>query len=936
MKISVIACGVFRTDLETLLPDFPYLKVTYLEGGLHSEPNLLRGTLQEAINAETEADRIILLYGLCGSGTAGLKAGKASLVIPRVHDCISLFLGSDGAYAREFRKTPGTYYISAGWYEEQVQPRGTKADKADKAKKGERAENGKNRESGENRNETHSTIRLDISDTPREELVKRYGEENTEAILQVTHSWKKNYQRAVFIDTGSGDRNKYSSHVDAIGQEFGWRTETIKGSNRLLEKALTAGESDDEILIIPPGQISYYDPAARKMKAAPPESSSRAYSEIPREYAVPGKGGKPHAKRRYGLGIDAGGTYTDAVLFDFQENRVQYKAKALTTPWNYTEGIRAALEQIPPENIAKTEIVSVSTTLATNAIVENNRQEVGLLLMPLAGSTPREINHSPRKIIRGRINISGEVIEEPDTEEILAAAAEMIRTHGVQAFAVSGYGGSVNPVHEKQIAALLRRETGLMVCAGHELSGQLDFTIRAATAVLNAGIIPHLETFFHAAEACLKELGINAPVLFVRGDGFLMNSSFAMEHPIETALSGPAASVAGAGYLTGLPEATIIDVGGTTSDIGCIHNGRVEPDPNGAVIGSHRTHVQAVDMVTLGIGGDSIIRYRAGVLSVGPERITPLCRLSEEESYVLKTVSNRIDDLSGDTDAGLILRSTGKKLPFAPDRVEQKVLDSLAAGPMTMLDVAEAAGLGHWRFLKLNRLFSVRCLERIGLTPTDLLHTEKRLKLGNPETAALGLNIHASAAGMPESEYSKGVWQKAEELISSGVVSKLMDIPLDDPATALLVGGGTAKAAVQVSPAAPIVGLGAAAPYLLGGIKPCFGMEALIPENADVANAIGAITSSVHAAVSGSIIPVENGFRINGETETIFPDLTAAELTLEQELIAKVRDQAARAGTSEDSVDVMVVDRTARSALGDTILLERRMAAEIRGLPDLF
>ncbi len=920
MSISVIACGVFRTDLKPLLSRMPSLKVTYLEGGLHSEPNLLRSRLQEAVNAEIDADRIVLLYGICGSGTAGLRSGKIPLIIPRVHDCISLFLGSDGAYAREFRKTPGTYYISAGWYEEQVQPKGKEGIKT--GRKGT--------------DKTRNAIRLDISDTPREELVKRYGEENTDAILEVTHSWKKNYQRAVFIDTGTGDRKKYSSHVDAMGREFGWRTETIQGSSRLLEKALEATESDEEILIVPPGQISYYDPASKKMQAAPPEDRSKSYSEVPREYTVPGKSGKTHSSRRYGLGIDAGGTYTDAILFDFKENKVEFKAKALTTPWNYTEGIRSALEQIPEKDICKTEIVSVSTTLATNAIVENNRQEVGLLLMPLTGSIPREIDHRPQKIIRGRINISGEVIEEPDDEEIRAAAAEMIRTHGVQAFAVSGYGGSVNPLHEKHIASLLHRETGLMVCAGHELSGQLDFTVRAATAVLNAGIIPHLETFFHAAEACLNDLGIKAPVLFVRGDGFLMNSSFAMEHPIETALSGPAASIAGAGYLTGLPEATIIDVGGTTSDIGCIYAGRVEPDPDGAIIGNHRTHVQAVDMITLGIGGDSIIRYRGGVLSVGPERITPLCRLSGEEFQVLEALAGRIDDLSIDTDAGLILRSTGKKLPFAPDRVEQKVLDCLASGPMSMLDIAEAAGLGHWRFLRLNRLFSVRCLERIGLTPTDILHREGRLKLGNPDTAALGLKIHARAAGITEKEYSRGVWDTAEQLIASGVVSKLMDIPLNDPATALLVGGGTAKARVQVTPGAPVVGLGAAAEYLLGGISSCFGAVPLIPENADVANAIGAITSSVHASVSGSIIPDENGFRINGETETVYPDLSTAEFTLEKVLIDRVRDKASRAGTSEDSVSVTIVDRTARSALGDIILLERRMDAEIRGLPDLF
>ena len=630
------------------------------------------------------------------------------------------------------------------------------------------------------------------------------------------------------------------------------------------------------------------------------------------------------------------GTYTDAVLFDFKEHRVIAKAKALTTPWNYTEGIAEALEKLKPEDLRRTELVSVSTTLATNAIVENNRQSVGLLLMPLEGTVPGGLVHRPLKVIKGRMNITGEITGELDEEEIRTAAREMVKNQGVQAFAVSGYGGTVNPAHEKQAAAILRDETGLMVCAGHELSGQLDFTVRAATAVLNAGIIPHLETFFHAAEECLVSRGITAPVLFVRGDGFLMNAAYAMEHPIETALSGPAASVAGAGYLTGMKEATVIDIGGTTSDIGCISGGRVEPDPDGAMIGNHRTHVRAVDMVTLGIGGDSEIRFHRGAVSVGPGRITPLCRLKESESAILENLEQRLDDFAGDTAAGLIIRSTGKEPPFLPDRVEAKVLEVLKQGPLPVLDLAAAAELGHWRFLKLHRLFSVRCLEPVGLTPTDLLHVNGRLKLGNPGISAVGLRIHAALAGISEQEYSAQVWKQAEEKIAAGVVAKLLDIPLNNPAVALLVSGGSAKARLHVTPAAPVVGLGAAAPYLLGGIKRCFGVDTVLPEHGDVANALGAVTSSVHAIVKASIIPAEEGFRITGEPEILYTSLADAELTLEQTLLSRVRDKAAAAGTSETRVNLTIKDRTARSALGEIILLERCMEAEVRGLPDLF
>ena len=919
MSIRILACGVFRTDLEKILgTNQSDIAISFLEGGLHSEPNKLREALQRAIDEEHAASRIILLYGLCGTGTSGLHARSIPLIIPRVHDCISLFLGSSAAYTRQFRHIPGTYYISAGWYEEQVQPRGSKL-------------------GGDDRDPSQEAIRLDISRDKPEDLVEKYGRENAEAILDVTHSWKKNYKRAVFIDTGSGDRDKYRKHVQTIGQKFNWKTETIAGSTRLMERALKAETGDDEILVVEPGELTYFDVAAGRLNAGKPEEAGLGYSPQRRSWTIPGSRGTSHRQRRIGLGIDAGGTYTDAVLFDLQTESVLAKTKALTTPWDYTEGIDKALEQLPAQTLIRTEIVSVSTTLATNAIVENNRQAVGLLLMPLSDSVAEEIEHRPLQLIRGRVNISGEVQEEIDETEIRKTAREMVRNHGVRAFAVSGYGGTVNPVHEKTVAGILRDETGLMVCAGHELSGQLDFTVRAATAVLNAGIIPHLETFFHAVEDRLRFRHIDAPVLFVRGDGFLMNASYAMEHPIETALSGPAASIAGARYLTGCDEACIIDVGGTTSDIAYVENGSVETDPDGAMIGNHRTHVRAVDMVTLGIGGDSEVVFDRGDIRVGPRRVSPLCRLGREGEDLLKRLASRIDDFSASSSAALICRFTGKQPPFPLNRMEKEALDSLINGPLSVLELAEKILLGHWRFLKLDRLLSVRSIEILGLTPTDLLHVEERLVLGSKESARLGLKLHARLSGLPEAEYARLVWGQAERSISAGVMAKMLDLSPEDPAVELLVSGGSRRVRLSAKPAAPLVGLGAAAPFLLGGIQRSLDQEALIPENADVANAIGAVTSSVQALARASIVPAApEGYRLTGTDDTIYSELSRAETVLEARLLEQVRRRASAAGTSETEVRLSVWDRVARSATGEPILLERCMEAEIRGLPDNF
>ena len=123
MNIQIISCGVFRTDLQKILSDHPQFDIRYLEGGLHNNPEELRFRVQEAINqTEDIHEKIVILYGVCGQGISGLYSEKSTLVIPRVHDCISLFLRSGKAYQEQFRRYPGTYYISAGWYDEQIQP----------------------------------------------------------------------------------------------------------------------------------------------------------------------------------------------------------------------------------------------------------------------------------------------------------------------------------------------------------------------------------------------------------------------------------------------------------------------------------------------------------------------------------------------------------------------------------------------------------------------------------------------------------------------------------------------------------------------------------------------------------------------------------------------------------------------------------------------
>ena len=246
-----------------------------------------------------------------------------------------------------------------------------------------------------------------------------------------------------------------------------------------------------------------------------------------------------------------------------------------TTKWNFTVGITEALKNIDTELLSKVGITVVSTTLATNAIVEGRGRKVGLLVMPLGDVAGGKIEHKPWNIVGGRLSIMGDELEPVSDEEIIRTAQAMIERDNVEAFAVSGYGSTANPMHELQIKRIIEAETGLGVCCGHELSNTLNFFVRANTAVLNGSIIPLLEQFIKELEHSLHEMNIGGNIMIVRGDGSLMSREKAVLHPVETTLSGPAASIAGARFLTGGADAVIIDVGGTTSDIGLISGGKI-------------------------------------------------------------------------------------------------------------------------------------------------------------------------------------------------------------------------------------------------------------------------------------------------------------------------------------------------------------------------
>jgi N-methylhydantoinase A/oxoprolinase/acetone carboxylase beta subunit len=928
----VIACGVFRVDLEHLLAGLdPPCGTRFLPGGLHENPTALREQIQRAIDEasrEGRWTRIAIAYGLCGRGTSGLTACDIPLTIARVPDCIALFLGSRDRYHREFKRYPGTYYLSTGWHHEKSQPL----------------------------RQRRAQISIGAATHTYADLVNRYGEAAARETFAFFNSWKANYKRAAFIDTGQGDTETVAEYAREMAAEQGWLYERIPGDLNLLRRLITARVSDADILVVPPGQITHYDPLSGGLAAHPRAQS--VDTAVPPEANMADRGASlPTPHIRLGLGIDAGGTYTDAVIYDFADKSVVAKNKALTTRWNFMHGIAASLEDLPADRLKQVELVSVSTTLATNAVVEGEGQTVGLLVMPPYGlSIDGEISHRPMAVIDGQIDIGGEVRSPIDPQQVRRVVGRMIHEHGVFAFAVSGYAGSVNPEHEMAVKALIEAQTGCFVTCGHELSRLLNFKTRAQTAVLNARIVPRLVDLLGDLKRALSARGIAAPIMVVKGDGSLMSCEMAMQRPVETILSGPAASVAGARFLTGIADALVVDMGGTTTDTAVLEHGQVAVSEQGATVGDIHTHVRALEIRTAGLGGDSLIGFEKGIFTIGPRRVAPLCWLGSQRpgpQAALAYLKARSDAYRGSAHALQILTATNRA--FSTDlplgEAEEAVLVRLRERPHALDELAQRCGTLHAALLPLQRLEERFLIQRCGLTPTDLLHIRGDFERWDTDSARQMLAVMAAVSGIAAPALTDRLLEQvirdlARELIKRQLAGRLAPGAFD-PET--LTGCATCRAlldqmltqtdsgafAIRFQLRRPVVGIGAPTGHFLPEAAKRLGSEAVMPDHWEVANAVGAITSPVIVTLEARIKPdPRGGFAVQGLAgDHLFPSVAEAQTYAQKALQDKARRLARQAGTDADAIRLISDDQVARTATGFDLFISRKVAAQIIGVP---
>jgi N-methylhydantoinase A/oxoprolinase/acetone carboxylase beta subunit len=663
------------------------------------------------------------------------------------------------------------------------------------------------------------------------------------------------------------------------------------------------------------------------------------------------------------LGLDTGGTYTDAVLLA-EGRQVVASAKSLTTPWNLAIGIgkalRAVLDLLPTgASRADITLVSMSTTLATNAVVEHRFSPVCALLIGFDDAMVERSGlqrHGGADIVlrvQGGHGAAGE--ESAALDEAAITRAVLEHAERVEAFAVAANFSVRNPAHELRARKIIRALSPKPVTCAHELSSKLDAPRRALTAALNARLTPQIGRLIEALAQVLANEAVHAPLMIVKGDGSLMKAEIAIEYPVETILSGPAASVVGAGHLTGLANFVVADMGGTTTDIAVVSGGRPVISDQGALVGMWRTMVEAVDVRTSGLGGDSETRFdRQLRLRVGPRKVMPLSLMAHAfptAQPLLRSIAElaRLPDYA----TQFAFRNPERRPPEHLSSQERRVWEALDLEPRRVSTlVRSAAGLEA-----LHRLADSGLATVAAFTPSDAMHVLDRQHDWCREAAECGARILATeehnARASVEPDSARGISERTVEHVvrETGRILLAAALAHDPGIEAHSKGWGTLGAPLveeivagrqlsslletRMNLARPLVAIGAPAGAYYPEVARRLGAELAIPAHAAVCNAVGAVAGVVSQTVE--ILVNQPSFKVfrvhdpNGiqDYEDPAPALEHARRASRELALAAAR----RAGAVHPHVETSVSERLAHSGAGADYLAEAIARSTATGRP---
>ena len=656
------------------------------------------------------------------------------------------------------------------------------------------------------------------------------------------------------------------------------------------------------------------------------------------------------------LGIDTGGTYTDAVLF-CRERGVLASAKSLTTQEDLSLGIDAAAKRVLPRNPEDIAMVSMSTTLATNAIVEGRGSPVCLLMIGQDSEAlgraglGAALGDDPVAFIGGGHDAAG-AEQSPLDEGALRSAVARHAGH-VAAFAVTAHFAVRNASHEIRAHALVREHCNRPVTCSQELSDRLDAPRRALTTVLNARLIPMITDLIDSVGRMMERRGLDAPMMVVKGDGSLVRAELASRRPVETILSGPAASIVGGHHLADAGDALVVDMGGTTSDIAVLERGRPRLRDDGASVGGWRTMVRAVAAHTVGLGGDSEVHLdKGGNCTVGPRRVVPMSLFAEQRPAVLELLDRRRERMLYDADQIRLVTTAGPTPKEGLTRFERELLEQLSRGPRWVSEIAPDRVL----LRVLDRLLRRGLVSVSAFTPTDAAHV-----LGMQNTwsvkGACGaaelwrrLALGAGAFSVPDIEsFCRRVLDAltrsaGRALVAAALAHERADIDSSEAAAAALLSRAMGSEAVPerlvdvaLRLRRPLVAVGAPAASYFPPVAERLSAELRVPRHAEVANAVGAVAAGVLQSVRVIVSsPASGRYRVHAGAEVEdFSEYDASLARARSLAIANAREKARTAGADDVHVESEQNDLRAPSVGGEEIFIETSITATAIGRPNL-
>ena len=588
--------------------------------------------------------------------------------------------------------------------------------------------------------------------------------------------------------------------------------------------------------------------------------------------------------KNYLIGIDTGGTYTDAAIIDPANHKVMATAKALTTKGDLAIGVSEALSLATAKlgaefDAASVQLVSVSTTLATNAVVEGHGSAVGVILIgfdvAMVERTGIAKSFPGIRIARvgGGHDHNGEAIVALDEAALELAVTEI--APDVSAFAIASSFAGRNPAHELRARDIVGRLCDRPSTISTELSTALDAPRRALTAVLNARLISRVTQLVAAMRRSMLAKNIVCPLMIVKGDGSLANADIVASRPIETVLSGPAASLIGAKWLSGLDDFIMSDMGGTTTDIGVLVAGRPRVAEQGAEVAGWRTMVKAIDVKTIGLGGDSEVQLDfGGVLNIGPQRAVPISLLGQKFPQILSIMEAELTDNEGGSQHGkfvlLPFGASGQSEAVGLTPREAEILRDVTLQPQSLRKLATSSGAQR----AIMSLRKKGLIQFSAFTPSDAAHVLGLQSNWSAEAALLAAKLMTRFKDMKAptdervQEFCKSVWHKtvalsARVILDTAFGEAIRSDALLDVACQGLETKGLVK--VSLSPMVPIVAVGGPVQVYYPEVARRLACEVVFAPHCEVANAVGAAAGMVAHKVTVNVEGDGNGaFRVLG------------------------------------------------------------------------